>query len=60
VRNPFPNGPPQKIRAVLWQYWFTDRETKRKTGAWWRRELVGLYALPVERAPDGEIRVLEE
>ncbi|HKE31500.1 MAG TPA: lipase maturation factor family protein [Candidatus Angelobacter sp.] len=60
VRNPFPNGPPQKIRAVLWQYWFTDRETKRKTGAWWRRELLGLYALPVERAPDGEIRVLEE
>src|SRR5215813_3920058 len=60
ARNTFPNGPPQKIRAVLWQYWFTDRETKRKTGAWWRRELLGLYALPVERAPDGEIRVLEE
>ena len=58
--NPFPNAPPQQVRAVLWQYWFTDMETKRKTGAWWRRELLGLYALPVERAPDGEIKVLEE
>jgi hypothetical protein len=30
-------------------------ETKRKTGAWWRRELLGLYTLPLERTPDGKI-----
>ena len=60
ARNPFPQGPPQKIRAVLWQYWFTDLETKRKTGAWWRRELLGVYALPLERTPDGKIIASEE
>ncbi len=27
--NPFPNGPPQQVRAVLYQYWFTDLKTKR-------------------------------
>ena len=60
ARNPFPQGPPQKIRAVLWQYWFTDLETKRKTGAWWRRELLGPYALPLERTPEGKIEVSPE
>ena len=60
ARNPFPQGPPQKVRAVLWQYWFTDLDTKRKTGAWWRRELLGLYALPLERTPEGKIEVSPE
>ncbi|HEY6253318.1 MAG TPA: lipase maturation factor family protein [Candidatus Angelobacter sp.] len=55
--NPFPNGPPQKVRAVISQYWFTDMETKRKTGAWWRRELLGLYANSLERTPEGKIKV---
>jgi hypothetical protein len=57
--NPFPNSPPQKVRAVLWQYWFTDLATKRKTGAWWRRELLGLYAPVIDRTPDGKL-VLDE
>lgn len=57
--NPFPNAPPQKVRAVIWQYWFTDWETKRKTGAWWRRELLGLYAPVIDRTPDGKF-VLDE
>ena len=60
ANNPFPNGPPQKVRAVISQYWFTDMETKRKTGAWWRRELLGLYAIPLERTPDGRIVASEE
>ena len=37
-------APPQKVRAVIWQYWFTDSATKRKEGTWWRRELLGVYA----------------
>ncbi|HEY6348867.1 MAG TPA: lipase maturation factor family protein [Candidatus Angelobacter sp.] len=57
AHNPFPNGPPQKVRAVIYQYWFTDMETKRKTGAWWRRELLGLYAPQLERTPEGKIVV---
>jgi lipase maturation factor 1 len=53
--NPFTGAPPQKVRAVIWQYWFTDRATKRKEGTWWRRKFLGLYAPMVERTPDGKI-----
>ena len=55
ARDPFADAPPTAVRAVLWQYWFTDPDTKRRTGAWWRRDLVGTYAPPLERAPDGTI-----
>lgn len=57
--HPFPGQPPRQVRAVLWQYWFTDMATKRKEGLWWRRELRGLYAPVLERLPDGRIVVLE-
>jgi lipase maturation factor 1 len=57
--NPFPRSPPRKMRAVLWQYWFTDLATKRSTGLWWRREFRGLYAPALERAPDGKIFVTD-
>ena len=43
ARNPFPNSPPHYVRAELYEYRFTDLATRRKTGAWWRRELKGLY-----------------
>ncbi len=45
-RNPFPRAPPRYIRAMLYEYHFTDFATRRRTGAWWRRELKGEY-LPV-------------
>ena len=57
--NPFPQQPPQQIRALLWQYWFTSIEEKGKTGMWWRRELRGLYGPTLERSADGQIRVIE-
>jgi hypothetical protein len=41
--DPFPDGPPRYIRALLYDYRMTDRETHRRTGNWWRRELRGLY-----------------
>ena len=55
--NPFPHGPPAQVRAVLWQYSFTDPATKRATGMWWRREFLGLYAPALERAADGKFSV---
>jgi lipase maturation factor 1 len=55
--NPFPQNPPKQIRAVLWQYWFTDLATKRATGLWWRREYLGLFAPSLEQTPDGKIIV---
>ena len=45
--NPFPKTPPQYIRSVLYEYHFTDAATRRKTGAWWRRELIGAYTEPL-------------
>ena len=57
--DPFPGHPPEQIRVVLWQYWFTDRTEKREQGVWWRREQIGLYAPTLERTPDGKIAVLE-
>ena len=43
-RNPFPAAPPRFIRAVLYEYHFTDFAARRHTGAWWRREFKGLYS----------------
>ena len=42
-RNPFPDAPPRYIRAVAYDYRFTDLATRRKTGAWWRRQEKGAY-----------------
>ncbi|HTV57835.1 MAG TPA: lipase maturation factor family protein [Verrucomicrobiae bacterium] len=58
--DPFDDHPPQRVRAVIYQYWFTDWKTKRETGMWWRRKLLGVYAPELEREPDGKIVVLEE
>ena len=42
-KNPFPEKPPRHLRAVLYEYHFTDFATRRTTGDWWRRERKGLY-----------------
>ena len=41
--NPFPETPPKYIQAVVYDYWFTDSETKEKKGDWWQREYKGSY-----------------
>jgi lipase maturation factor 1 len=41
--NPFPNGPPRYIRALTYDYRFTDLAARRTTGDWWRRERKGSY-----------------
>jgi hypothetical protein len=57
ARDPFAGAPPRMVRAVVWQYWFTDPETKRRTGAWWRREPIGMYGPALERDDDGTIAI---
>jgi hypothetical protein len=57
--NPFPQGPPRQVRAVIWQYWFTSMTEKREHGLWWRRQFLGLYAPAIELAPDGRIGVTQ-
>jgi hypothetical protein len=59
AKNPFPNAPPREVRAVIYQYWFTDLRTKKVNGNWWRRELLGEYAPALQRQPDGKIALLE-
>jgi hypothetical protein len=45
--NPFPDSPPRYIRALLYEYRFTDVEERRATGAYWRREYKGIYLPPI-------------
>ncbi len=47
--NPFPDAPPCAVRALLYEYRFTDPAERRRTGAWWRRELRGQYFPSVSR-----------
>jgi lipase maturation factor 1 len=47
ARNPFPEAPPKYIRALLYEYHFTDMATRRATGQWWRREYQGVYLPPI-------------
>jgi hypothetical protein len=58
--NPFPQSPPRYVRAVLWQYWFTSMDEKRRTGNWWRREFLGLYAPEITRSANGRPTVVQE
>jgi hypothetical protein len=41
--NPFPDHPPRYVRALVYDYHFTDVETRRRDGTWWRREARGEY-----------------
>ncbi|MCP3099687.1 lipase maturation factor family protein [Myxococcus sp. K15C18031901] len=49
--NPFQDTPPRQVRAVLYDYRMTDLSERRRTGAWWRRERLGLYVQPLSLAP---------
>lgn len=48
-RNPFGATPPRFVRAVLYDYRFTDLATRRAHGTWWRREPMGLYCPALSR-----------
>jgi len=48
-KNPFPDRPPRYVRAVVYDYRFTDSATRRQAGAWWRREQKGLYCPVLSR-----------
>jgi hypothetical protein len=57
--NPFPQIPPRYVRAVIWQYWFTSIDEKRRTSNWWRREFLGLYAPELTMTASGNFAVVE-
>ncbi len=43
ANDPFPGSPPKYVRALLFNYGFTDFLTRRETGDWWTRRPRGLY-----------------
>jgi hypothetical protein len=55
AHDPFAKRPPVAVKAVLWQYWFTNREQRARTGAWWNRRLIGDYAPAAHRYADGSV-----
>jgi hypothetical protein len=52
-RDPFAGRPPAMVRTVIYRYWFTDMQTKRKTGLWWRRRRIGEFTGTLRRSADG-------
>lgn len=42
--NPFKEAPPKFIRAMVYDYTFTDFATKKESGAWWNRKRLGPYS----------------
>jgi predicted DCC family thiol-disulfide oxidoreductase YuxK len=41
--NPFPGHPPKYVRAIVYDYRFSDRQLRAATGQWWTRRREGLY-----------------
>jgi lipase maturation factor 1 len=59
AKNPFPGAPPRYMRAVLYDYRFTDLSTRRSEGTWWRRERKELYCPTVTLGADGRLEAVE-
>jgi hypothetical protein len=57
--NPFPGRPPRLVRAVIWQYWFTDLATLRREGLWWRREFRGRFGPTLTLLEGGRVALVE-
>jgi len=51
AKNPFPDAPPQYIRAEIYDYRFTSAATRSATGDWWQAVQIGIY-YPVLSASD--------
>jgi predicted DCC family thiol-disulfide oxidoreductase YuxK len=45
--DPFQGRSPRYVRAMLYDYTFTDAGERRETGNWWKREARGQYLPPV-------------
>jgi hypothetical protein len=59
ARNPFPDHPPRFVRTVRYLYRFTTAAERRRTGAWWTRELEGAWA-PALTLKDGRLAPMVE
>lgn len=46
-QNPFPEKPPRYIRAMVFNYHFTDPSIQKREAVWWRRTLQKPYCPPL-------------
>ncbi len=58
--NPFPDQPPNFVRAELYEYHFASPEIHRRTGQWWTRTLMGPWFPRVSLDNPSFQRVLRE
>jgi hypothetical protein len=58
--NPFPDAPPRYLRAITYDYHFTDAATRRAGGAWWTRRPFQLYCPVLALEGDHLIAVAPE
>jgi hypothetical protein len=58
--NPFRDKPPLAVRAIIYDYRFTDLETRAVAGDWWRRERPRQYCPAVKLNEQGELVLFEE
>jgi hypothetical protein len=54
--SPFHGAPPRYVRALLYDYRFTNAAERRATGAWWKRRLLGAYFPAVSLRPELRFR----
>lgn len=47
--NPFPDAPPEHVRARVYRYRYTTWRELRDTGHWWHRTYVREFMRPVPR-----------
>jgi len=43
ANNPFPKDPPRYLRAVVWNYRFSNPDERRADGSWWRRSAPRIF-----------------
>jgi hypothetical protein len=55
--DPFQGKTPVGVRTVLWQYWFTTTDERRRSGNWWRRQPLGEFTGTLWRLPDGDLEL---
>jgi len=58
--NPFPDQRPKFVKADLYEYHFTDRETRRRTGNWWVRTYTSPYFPAVSMENKSFREILEQ
>ena len=48
-QNPFPDQPPNYVRAMLYHYEFASSRERREKGVWWSRTLLRPYSPTLQR-----------